>query len=290
MKKTLAIGAALLGCISVSQSVQASAYAVSVNSISNFGVAFSNPTIFSSFTFTGDTAAINVTSAGNGGVSDAAASCIGCSYSNSFSAHGMTPTSYAYGDTQILNDNVQGSAGAAKAIGEAYLTAPTVGFGYGQGINTMTAFFSLSSSTTVTFDFMSDPYLQAVLSSGGNWASADMAMTITINKTSINGSTQVFSWAPDGSAGGISGGAEIADPFSLNMGFAQLVNGAYLNDQINGHFRAITSSLSSGVYNLNVTMTNTAQVETVPVPAAAWLLGSGLVGLLGVARRQQQAT
>lgn len=28
------------------------------------------------------------------------------------------------------------------------------------------------------------------------------------------------------------------------------------------------------------------QVSSVPVPAAAWLLGSGLLGLVGVARRK----
>lgn len=284
MKKTLAIGAALLGCVSVSQSAQASAYAVSVNKITNFGITFSSPASFSSFTFAGDTSAINVTSVANGSATDPAAACINCAYSNSFSDHGMGSASYAYGDTQILNSNVQGSAGAANAIGEAYLTAPTVGIGYGQGVNTLTAYFTLGSASTMSFNFMSDPYLQAVLSSGGNWASADVAMTITIKK----GLATVFSWAPDGSTGGISGGLENADPFSLNMGLAQLVNGASLNDQINSYFSATTTTLTTGSYNLNISMTNTAQVETVPVPAAAWLLGSGLAGLLGMARRRQR--
>ncbi len=37
---------------------------------------------------------------------------------------------------------------------------------------------------------------------------------------------------------------------------------------------------------MNITMTQTANVSAVPVPAAVWLLGSGLLGLVAVARRR----
>ena len=42
-------------------------------------------------------------------------------------------------------------------------------------------------------------------------------------------------------------------------------------------------------YNLNAWAVQSGDVSAVPVPAAVWLFGSGLVGLMGVARRKKQA-
>jgi hypothetical protein len=41
--------------------------------------------------------------------------------------------------------------------------------------------------------------------------------------------------------------------------------------------------------NFNANMTATAKPSAIPVPAAVWLLGSGLLGLVGVARRKKSA-
>ena len=45
-----------------------------------------------------------------------------------------------------------------------------------------------------------------------------------------------------------------------------------------------TGNNGSGVFYDNLSF---AQVAPVPVPAAVWLFGSGLLGLLGVARRRK---
>ncbi len=45
----------------------------------------------------------------------------------------------------------------------------------------------------------------------------------------------------------------------------------------------------SGFGGVQYALHLTGTVSTVPVPAAAWLMGSGLVGLVGVARRKKQA-
>ena len=41
------------------------------------------------------------------------------------------------------------------------------------------------------------------------------------------------------------------------------------------------------VWNMSMTRIGAATVSTVPVPAAAWLMGSGLVGLVGIGRRKK---
>lgn len=262
------------------------AYALSTNSISNFGIGFSNLSTFFTFSFNGNTAAINGISQSNGGVLDAAASCVNCAHTNSFTPHSASASSYAYGDSQILSDNVTAGLGAAKAIGEVYLSGSTAETAYAHGVNTMSGSIFVPTSTVMSFNFFAAPNLEATLSSGGLWAAANMAMTVTLTQ----GSSTIFSWAPNGAIGGVYGGTDTLDPFSLNTSLARLTNGTSSIIPGTGQFQAATNVLGAGLYSLNITMTNTAQAQTVPVPAAVWLLGSGLIGLIGVARRRHSNT
>lgn len=291
MKKfNSALVAGIVAALSMllSSGANAASYSVSTNSISNFGISFTNSPTYSGFTFNGNAAAANGASLFNVGAMDAAASCVNCTSSNSFTAHGASASSYAYGDTYIPNANVWSGVGAAQAIGEVYLNAPSIGgpaFAY--GINTMSASIYVPTSTVMTFNFFATPYLEATLSPGGLWAAANMAMTVTLYKTGVAG--PIFSWAPNGAGGGISGGTENVDTFSLNTSLAQLTNGTSPYNPGTGQFQAM-ASLASGTYSLNISMSNTAQAQAVPVPAAIWLLGSGLIGLAGVARRRRNSS
>lgn len=49
------------------------------------------------------------------------------------------------------------------------------------------------------------------------------------------------------------------------------------------------SAFEAHNFNFNANLTPTADPSPVPVPAAVWLFGSGLLGLLGVARRRKGA-
>jgi hypothetical protein len=53
--------------------------------------------------------------------------------------------------------------------------------------------------------------------------------------------------------------------------------------------QGLVSLLGSATFN-GTTLTFTGETAAVPIPAAAWLLGSGLLGLLGVARRNRRGT
>lgn len=255
--------------------VQAASYAVSNNVITNFSMSFSPLTTFTGFTFSSDAATKNNIGTGNAATMDAPAACISCSYSNQFYAHGMAHPDYSYGDARISNKNILLGAGSASAIGESLVSA---GLGAGFGTNTMVGFFSTGGATTVNFGFDAKPYLESQTTAGGV-GSANINMTVTIRDSA---NQTVFSWAPNG----IVTAGEIADPFNLNYGLGTVgVNSAVYNPGM-GYFAASTTLGTSGFYSLNITMKDSVFVSAVPVPAAVWLLGSGLVGLAGIARRK----
>lgn len=52
---------------------------------------------------------------------------------------------------------------------------------------------------------------------------------------------------------------------------------------------AIFLAPSTSSYNFNVDLQNIRVVDAVPVPAALWLFGSALLGLMGVSRRKSPA-
>ncbi|MGD8630956.1 MAG: VPLPA-CTERM sorting domain-containing protein [Gammaproteobacteria bacterium] len=81
-----------------------------------------------------------------------------------------------------------------------------------------------------------------------------------------------------------------ADPFlefqdgalvSINLLFTSGTNGANADFSSSGILFG-SGSVLSGLWDVN-----SFNTTVVPVPAAVWLFGSGLIGLAGVARRKQ---
>jgi len=78
----------------------------------------------------------------------------------------------------------------------------------------------------------------------------------------------------------------IADSNSIIMSIARLPNG------IDTNFNASdfdSACITPGSINIGGSGNCSTSVSTVPVPAAIWLFGSGLVGLIGVSRRKKAA-
>lgn len=268
---------ALVGAAGLPGGAWASSYAVSYNTISGFNLTFGGGAGgLTPFTFSVDAALTTYGVDAGLSMMDAPAACVNCAYNNSFTSHG-TATEYAYGDAMIANANVQGGVGAASSIGEvsAFNSA-----GLAVGSNTMTASFTISGTPgTVSFGFLSSPYMNTMLASGGVSANANQLMSVSIYK----GLTNVFSWQPDGVLGNAFGGTESADPFTLNSSLA--ANALFAPGS--GNFAAATNSLSTGTYSLKITMANyvnATSATVIPLPAAAWLFGSGLVPLLVFSR------
>jgi len=284
MKKSIIQAAALLvlaASAGLPGGAWASSYAVSYNTISGFSLAFGGGAGgLTPFTFSVDAALTTYGVDAGLSMMDAPAACVNCSYNNSFTSHG-TATEYGYGDALILNANVQGGVGAASSIGEvsAFNSA-----GLAVGSNTMTATFTVSGTPgSVSFGFLSSPYMSTMLAAGGVSANANQLMSVSINK----GLTNVFSWRPDGILGNAFGGTESADPFTLNSSLT--ANALFAPGS--GSFAAATNSLSTGTYTLKITMANyvnATSATVVPLPAAAWLFGSGLLGMAGLARSRKK--
>ncbi len=276
------IAAALAMAVVVPGTVSAATYAVSINEITNFNMWVSGGSISHfTFTYSNDAAALDGVGSSNVNNMDAPGACVGTAcagWDNQFIAHNATTSDFSYGDAQILSLPVLGGAqGAASAIGE---TLSGNGIGFGMGSNTLIASFNVQTAgTQLHFGFDADMLLQTVLGSGGIGAAASSAMQIT-----INGPGYQFLWTPDGQTGGITGGTESADAFSLNQGISG--TDLFSASSANMGFHAVTNGLGEGSYTMNITMTQTANVSAVPVPAAVWLLGSGLLGLVAVARRR----
>ena len=120
-----------------------------------------------------------------------------------------------------------------------------------------------------------------------NFASADMSVSLTIDDAATG---RIFEFTPDGGAGGIFGGTEYADPFTLNGGASAFPGSG--NTASNGPslFGAGVTLLPGHAYSISLNLQSAASAGTLGVPEpASLLLALGLLTMHSVNLRRREA-
>lgn len=245
----------------VSTSLHASTYAVSTASVDNFTVTGG---AVSGWTFSQNIAINGTTVLVNGDSLNAPASCIGCSYDDSFVAHG-TGTSYTYSDSIISSTALNSlGGGSASSISEIYSGNGISGSAMAS--NSMSGMLNVAATGTVSFNYDVSYYLD-VLATNSDTGFASFSFDLGLYEFGSN--------------------VNLLDNNEFASFFLGINQSNGLADEASSG--AIDIGLVAGLYSLDINMTQNvaSTVSAVPVPAAVWLFGSGLIGLAGIARRKQ---
>lgn len=312
MKNTV-IAAALGALLAVSPAARADAFARAYNNVTNMVITVSagvtiGETVDNSSA--GACLANGVCVAqGGAGMTDTPAAHIGLPgyVNNSYVSPLGVLTSYAVADSSIDWQQLQGAPSTqARSLAEAKLLSNTTA--NANSGNSSASFMSTvievdGGGATIGIRFDATPYIQAYLSANSlSPAQAEGTIALNFNIIDNNGNI-VFNWTPDGFAGGITGGTESADAYTLNTTLTALPNntGPLLFNPMScpvgslpdGCFNATTERLAAGIYSLNMSMSsniNLQSVVAVPEPHSYAMAGAGLALLGFMARRRRRRT
>lgn len=307
MKKSLGT-LAVLSLLVLPTGALADAYARAYNQVSNFVITPSDGWVIVGNLDHSSAAACldgNCVQTGGDGSSDAPVAQIGLPdyAANSYLSHLGATASYAVGDSSIDADQLHGAPfTSARNLAEATVHAngnASASSGNASATSMSSQVIIGQQGGIINFRFDATPYLSTGLTSNAGVGSLAVAtMEFTFSVVDSVGNT-VFQWAPDGQAGGIFGGIETADAFTLNTSMRASASepmpqryhpaDCALGSVGTGCFNASTDALIPGLYTLTQTMheaiTLTSVIAAVPEPDGYAMLLAGIV-LMALLRRR----
>jgi len=239
---------------------------------------------------------------------DLAQAHIGSPYGqNDFTQHTAPPAGYFARSDQQLKGVIVAGIPAVPGPGNEPTPASSnlvseVGL---NGAGSGTAHTTSGTAGTVIFTPANNGIQVKILFDANSWLYAQLtpalqgraSQSLSFDLIDTTTGTEVFTWTPDGGAGGIVGGTQISDALSLNNGVGadaisngpncrplSCVSAGFLT------YEAITNPLLAGhKYQLTFSQTTTANLTVIPEPDSLALLGAvfaalGIVG--GVWKRR----
>lgn len=128
--------------------------------------------------------------------------------------------------------------------------------------------------------------LQTTMNLIANYAALN-ASNLASSNSAVSGSLSTSGYIGSNSWGPGFGGQLLFSNEQTGFGGGQTMS-FFSFDEADPTAASIKSSYANAEWRVNATTGAVSYVSAVPIPAAVWLLGSGLVGLIGISRRRKQ--
>jgi hypothetical protein len=186
------------------------------------------------------------------------------------------------GSNSSLSGNALNILTGATSVTDNTVQLDTAGSGSAQSNSGVNGEFTFNVAAPQAFEisFVAElDILSHVGATPGQSGFAQSSSSWVAELLDGNGNS-VFTWNPNGLAGGIVGGVEMADTFNLNRTSTRFTPGQAIINNGPAYFEAETGLLAVGQYTLSIRQTTTGDA-TFRAPEPAGLAILGLVSVIG---------